>query len=776
MSNTRKGDIPPFVKQRMEHLESVNRETVQALELITQLGDLKTSLNQVDDLSIILGKADSRIRQLLEFGTTAFYVFADNGMDLELAYSMNAPSREKLDRDFQYLTDNLHVAKCINGNKPVFTTLPGEPFPHVLHPLYTSSRVRGMFMGGLKQKKQYISDSFLTVFGIILGNTANMLEGFELYGMIRGMNAELERRVLELAEKQKHLKTEIARRMVTEDDLRNSRQMLRTVMENIPQFIFWKDTQSIYLGCNKNFAKAAGFDSPEQIIGKTDLDMPWTPEESEFFRKIDQEVMEKNESNLNLIERMTMADGVERYIDTNKIPLRNQENQVIGILGTFHDITAQKEYEEQLTHQAFHDALTGLPNRALITERIDRAIRRAQRNTKDLFSVLLLDLDRFKYINDSLGHLAGDRLLVEMGQRLSAQIREVDTVARLGGDEFAILIEDIESPREVVKVLRRLITAIREPFSIHGNKLHSSASIGVVLDTRGYLSPEDVLRDADVAMYDAKRRGGGRFKAYTLSMRDSIMKTATLHNDLITGIGKNEFVLLYQPIHSVDQGTLKGVEALVRWNHPVKGMLSPDEFIPLAEDSGLIVELGRHLLIMACEQAAKWQERLADPIYVSVNISAKQLRNPSFVSFVQDVLDRTGLDPANLALEMTETVLMDRPETTLGILNQLKQLGIRIFLDDFGTGYSSLSYLQQFPVDVIKIDRFFVSALDNDDSGREIVTAIMALAESLNMNVIAEGVEELNQLQSLEALRCRLAQGFHFARPLPPEAIDALLK
>ena len=776
MTNAGRDDLPPFVKERMKHLESVNRETVQALELITQLGDLKTSLNQIDDPVVILGKADSRIRQLLKLDDTAFYVFAENGIDLELAYSIGGQSRDKMDADFQHLTDNLHVAKCINGTRPVFATLPGRSFPHILHPLYTSSRVRGMFMGSLKQKKQYISDSFLTVFGIILGNTANMLEGYELYGMIRGINSELEQRVVELAEKQKDLKTEIARRKVTEDDLRNSRQMLKMVMENIPQFIFWKDTQSTYLGCNKNFAEAAGFESPEQVIGKCDKDLPWTVEEAEFFRKIDQEVMEKNESNLNLIERMTMADGIERFIDTNKIPLRNQEGQVIGILGTFHDITAQKAYEKQLTHQAFHDALTGLPNRALITERIDRAIRRAQRNNRYLFSVLLLDLDRFKYINDSLGHLAGDRLLIEMGQRLSTVLREVDTVARLGGDEFAILIEDIESPKEVVRVLRRLLTAIREPFSIHGNKLHSSASIGVVLDTRGYSSPEDVLRDADVAMYDAKRRGGARFKAYTVSMRDSIMKTATLHNDLITGIGKNEFMLMYQPIYSVDKGLLKGVEALARWNHPVKGVLAPDEFIPLAEDSGLIVELGKHLLIKACEQAAQWQERLPDPIYVSVNISAKQLRNPSFVSFVQDVLDRTSLDPTHLALEMTETVLMDRPDTTLGILTQLKQLGIRLFLDDFGTGYSSLSYLQQFPVDVIKIDRFFVSSLNNGGSGLEIVTAIMALAESLNMNVIAEGVEETAQLKSLDTLRCNLAQGFHFARPLPPEAVAALLK
>jgi len=768
-------DLPAYARERIEHLEKINRETLEALNLITQLSDLKTPLNQVDDVSIILRKANTRVRKLMDFGATAFYVFAENGLDLELGFASGEDEPGTVARDFQALVDDLHVAQCINGTRPIFVTLPGNEHPHLLHPIFTVSRVRGLFMGRLRQRKQYISDSFLNVFSIVLGNTANMLEGFELYGMIRDMNSELETQVKRLARQQKTLKTEIARRKVTEEDLRNSRQMLRMVMENIPQYIFWKDTQSVYLGCNRNFAKAAGLERSESIIGRTDHDLPWTREEAEFFQHIDREVMGKNEASLNLVETITMADGQQRYIETNKIPLRNQDDQVIGMLGTFHDITDQKAYEEQLTHQAFHDALTGLPNRALLIERIDRAIRRFQRSPGAAFSVVLLDLDRFKYINDSLGHLAGDRLLVEMGHRLVGIVREVDTVARMGGDEFAVLIEDIASQREVVRILRRLTEAIRRPFAIHGNELHSAASIGVVLDTRGYHSPEDILRDADVAMYNAKNRGGGRFKVYTRSMRDSVLKTATLHNDLITGIEKQEFVLHYQPIYRMSDRRLVGLEALARWNHPVKGLLPPDEFIPLAEDSGLIVELGRHLLGMACRQAARWQRMTSSPLYVSVNISARQLRNPAFTSRIRDILEETGLSASTLALEMTETVLMDRPETTLGLLQQLKSLGIRLFLDDFGTGYSSLSYLQRFPVDTIKIDKFFVKSLANGDDGREIVAAIMALAHNLNMKVIAEGVEREDQRHSLQNLDCSLAQGYLFARPMPPEQIDLLI-
>lgn len=772
--NTRGGT---YLQERIEHLEKVNRETLDALAHIAELADLKTSLNQISDVSIILSKADNRLRKLLDFGHSAFYTFDEESMDLELMYINDKQYKDQLSAFFQTLVDSMHVAKCINGTKPVFATLDNGQTVVILHPLYTSSRVRGLFMGTLKTEKQYIPDALLSVFSVILGNTANMLESFELYGMIRDMNIELEEQIEDLARHQSQLEDEIKLRKDIEANLRSSRLMLEMVMEHIPQYVFWKDTESVYLGGNRNFANAAGLQSTDGLIGKTDHDLPWTDEEAEFFRKVDREVMDNNSPILNLVEVITLYNGDERFVETNKIPLSGDDGDVIGVLGTFQDITDQKIYEEQLTHQAFHDSLTGLPNRALIIERMDRAIHRARRNPELGFAVMLMDLDRFKYVNDSLGHLAGDRLLVELAGRLSDALRSVDTVARLGGDEFAVLLEGFDTAREMVKILRRIMKIVQEPYIIHGSTIHSSASVGVVLGNSSYASPEDILRDADTAMYTIKNRGGGAFKVYTASMRDTVLKTATLQNDLITGLAKDEFVLEYQPIYDITTDKLKGAEALVRWDHPVRGRLSPDEFIPIAEDTGLIVDMGKRILDMACAQAAEWLKVCAEPFYISVNISGKQLRNPTFTTKVSQALDDAKLPPETLALEVTETVLMERADTTLNILRTLKGMGIRLFLDDFGTGYSSLSYLQQFPVDTIKIDRCFVKNLGNGVQGDdEIIKAIMALAQSMNMHVIAEGVEEVIQLKVLKDIQCKLAQGFYYARPMPPEVFTRLLK
>lgn len=772
-SKERKND---YLRERIKHLEKVNQETLDALGSIPQLADLKTSLNQISDVSIILSKADTRLRQLLDLGDSAFFTFDEEGMDLLLTFISDKKQQDQMEASYQTLVDSMHVAKCINGTKPVFAIINKGQTVVVLHPLYTSSRVRGLFMATLQTQKQYIPDAILSVFSVILGSTANMLESFELYGLIRDMNIELEDQIEELAQRQRNLEDEISLRKNIEGNLRSSRLMLQLVMENIPQHVFWKDTNFQYMGCNRNFADAAGLNASDDIIGKTDHDLPWTNDEADFFRKVDKEVMENDSPILNLVELITTHDGNERFIETNKIPLKDDDNKIVGLLGTFQDITEQKIYQEKLTFQAFHDALTGLPNRALLTERIDRAIKRFRRDPKNGYAVMLLDLDRFKYINDSLGHLAGDRLLVEVGNRLEDTLRSVDTVARLGGDEFAILVEGFDTSREMVRILRRITEVIQQPYTLHSSTIHSSASIGVAMADKRYTSPEDLLRDADTAMYTVKNRGGHGFKVYTASMRDTVIKTATLQNDFITGLTKNEFFLEYQPIVDIDTGEFKGAEALVRWNHPVRGRLSPDEFIPIAEDTGLIVDLGNRILDMACEQACKWKRLTPNPFYLSVNVSSKQLQNPTFVAKVQKALDTNELPPEYIALEATESALIERTDATLNIMRSIKQMGLRIFLDDFGTGYSSLSYLQQFPVDTIKIDKCFIRPLTHDlEADDRIVKAILALARSLDMQVIAEGVEDETQLRALLALDTQLAQGFYFSRPMSPENLTSYI-
>lgn len=769
------GRSEAYLQNRIDHLEKVNRETLDALTQVSQLADLKTSLNRISDISIILTKADTRLRKLMNFSHSAFYTFDEESMALELRYLDDESGNDLLQECYQSLVDSMHVARCINGTKPIFATVNNEAI--LLHPLYTSSRVRGLFLATLATHKQYIPDSLLAVSSVIFRNTANMLESFELYGLIRDMNIELEDQIDELASNQKKLEDEICLRKNTEANLRDSRNMLEMVMEHIPQHVFWKNTDCVYMGANRNFASAAGLDSSDDIIGKTDFDLPWTEDETDFFRKVDREVMDHNTPILNLIEAVTMHNGEERYIETNKIPLSDEDGKIIGILGTFHDITDQKLYQEQLAHQAFHDPLTGLPNRALIIERIDRAIKRAKRNPEQGFAVMLLDLDRFKYVNDSLGHLAGDRLLVKLAGRLSETLRSVDTVARLGGDEFAVLIEGFDTAREMVRILRRIIKIVQDPYIIHGSTIHSAASVGVVLGNTSYNTPDDILRDADTAMYTIKNRGGGAFKVYTASMRDTVLRTATLQNDLISGLTKNEFFMEYQPVYDIASGTFKGAEALVRWNHPIKGRLAPDEFIPIAEDTGLIVDLGMRILDMACAQAAKWRKMSQAPFYIAVNISGKQLHNSSFTTKVRKTLTKYDLPPEFLALEVTETVLMEKADTTLNIMRHIKEMGISIFLDDFGTGYSSLSYLQLFPVDTIKIDRCFVRPLGHEEkSNDKIIKTILALARSLNMKVIAEGVENTAQLDVLRSLDCQLAQGFYYSRPVSPDKLTEILR
>ncbi len=442
--------------------------------------------------------------------------------------------------------------------------------------------------------------------------------------------------------------------------------------------------------------------------------------------------------------------------------------EITGVYYIYSDNTERKAFEAELAHQAFHDALTGLPNRALFHERLQRAVHRSQRRPEARFAVMLVDLDGFKKINDSLGHLMGDRYLVEIAGRLARNLREVDTVARLGGDEFAILLEDYGSNREVVDVVRRIQTRVRQPFVNMGQEMYSSASIGLVLRTAGYTDPVELLRDADTAMYHAKDLGKDRFVIFNTRMHDNAVESLRLENDLREALESEQFVLQYQPIVAVEDGRLKGFEALVRWDHPTRGRIGPDMFIPLAEDTGLIVPLGRWVLREACRQMHQWREQAPDrDCYVmSVNVSNRQLQREDIVDMVAEAMEEYGVRGECLRLELTESVIMSDARRTVDKLAQLKALGVKLAVDDFGTGYSSLSYLQKFPIDSLKIDRSFISGEGDETEKLEIVRAIVSLARNMGLGVVAEGVESGDQLDRLREVECNEAQGYMFARPL----------
>jgi diguanylate cyclase (GGDEF)-like protein len=431
---------------------------------------------------------------------------------------------------------------------------------------------------------------------------------------------------------------------------------------------------------------------------------------------------------------------------------------------------------EQLTRQAFRDALTGLPNRALFMDRLSHGLTRARRRHEHV-AVLFLDLDRFKVINDTLGHTVGDQLLVEVSNRLGSALRPGDTVARLGGDEFGLLLEDVADAETAELVALRIEAELAKSLSFEGREVFVTASIGIALSSERLGTPEEVLRDADLAMYHAKAKGKARHEIFDGTMSAPALDRMDLEMDLRSAITNRDFRLHYQPILRLDTGRIVEVEALIRWQHEKRGLLQPDAFIGLTEETGLIVPIGQWVLTEACRQARTWQiEFPRNPaLGMSVNLSAKQFQNPKLVEEITDALTMSGLDPACLKLEITESVVMQDVPATLAKLRELKDLGIRLAIDDFGTGYSSLGYLKRFPVDTLKIDRSFVKGLSHEGGDSAIVRAVVTVAKSLNMDVTAEGIETEQQRLELKALGCDLGQGFLFGRPSAPEHLKPLL-
>ena len=469
-----------------------------------------------------------------------------------------------------------------------------------------------------------------------------------------------------------------------------------------------------------------------------------------------------------------IKDGSIIPISVSASPIVDDAGTLVGVCSIAEDIRARTALEARLHYQAFHDPLTGLANRTLLKDRLEHALARQARSGAAL-GVLLLDLDDFKSINDSLGHRAGDELLVSVAERLRGCTREADTLARLGGDEFAVLLEDLPDRGEAVQVAERIIESLSSRFTYEGRAFPVSASVGLAFAEGGTAPLDDVLRDADVAMYLTKSTTKGGFTVFEPGMHLAVKHRLQLKADLAKAMGTNELCLHYQPIIDLPSGNIVGVEALARWNHPERGMVSPADFIPVAEESGLIVPLGLWVLETACRQAKAWREATTNPLRVSVNVSGRQLEDRRFVDEVAHVLDRVGFDPTQLVLEITETVLVSKAGESLDQLRSLKALGVQLAIDDFGTGYSSLSSLQLLPVDILKIDRSFIAHLDGDDEQAGLARAVLSLGRTLQMETVAEGVESDSQAEELRKLDCNMAQGYFFARPADATRVSSLL-
>ncbi|MEW5772469.1 MAG: EAL domain-containing protein [Thermodesulfobacteriota bacterium] len=475
--------------------------------------------------------------------------------------------------------------------------------------------------------------------------------------------------------------------------------------------------------------------------------------------------------------RIVTRSGEVRWVSQEWRKVSGEQGDDLGIRTSIRDITDRKIMEQQLTHQALHDPLTGLANRSLCVDRIRRAVQRAARREDYHFAVVFVDLDRFKSINDGFGHSCGDALLMEFSQRIAGIVRSLDTVARFGGDEFVILLEELPSLRRVIRFVKRVREALASPFTIQGYEVRLTASFGIAFGANGSQRPEDLLQKANIAMHRAKEMGRDRIKVFNSRMLEQAILHMTLENDMRRAIARNEFSLVYQPIYSLREHRLVGFEALLRWEHPDHAFSGPGEFIPLAEETGLIIELGKWALREACSTLSLWREShaWARDLKMSVNISPRQFSQADLVQSISHILRDTDVPPDRLRLEITETAIMDNAAAAVDKLHRLKGLGIAISVDDFGTGYSSMAYLQRFPLDILKIDLSFVRRIETTPENRLIVKAIISLAHSLGLQVVAEGIEKEEHRDHLTALDCEFGQGFFFSQPLPYLEAEALV-
>ncbi|HEY3327797.1 MAG TPA: EAL domain-containing protein [Novimethylophilus sp.] len=563
--------------------------------------------------------------------------------------------------------------------------------------------------------------------------------------------------------------------LVAENKIKTSQQMLQSILDAVPVRIFWKDRESRYLGANSLFLQDVGVGNIRQLIGMDDFHLFPTPH-AELYRKDDQQVMASAAPKLNFEESISTAAGQKKFHLTSKVPLqRPNDGEVIGVLGSYTDITALKHAEETIRHQANFDPLTNLPNRRLFNDRLDQEIKKSNRAGQPL-ALLLIDLDRFKEINDTLGHGMGDMLLMQAAQRLRGCVRETDTIARLGGDEFAVILGELNDLGSVERVAQCILLQLAEPFHLINETVYISASIGITLYPEDAKDLEALLQNADQAMYAAKEQGHNRFHYFTSAMQDVAQTRMRLTRDMRGALADCQFLVYYQPIVELATDTIHKAEALIRWQHPTRGLISPAEFIPIAEDTGMIMEIGDWVFREAANQAKVWRTSHHAEFQISINKSPIQFQSADHIQAAWlNYLHELGIPGSGIVVEITEGILMDSSSAITGKLLEFRDAGVQVALDDFGTGYSSLSYLKKFDIDFLKIDQTFIRNLAAGSDDMALCEAIIVMAHKLGIKVIAEGIETAEQCALLAAAGCDYGQGYLFSRPVPAEEFERLL-
>ena len=635
------------------------------------------------------------------------------------------------------------------------------------------NRIKALHAGGV----DYIDKPFQI--DEVLLRIKNQLKFQAAQKEILQFNLELERRIQErtvqLEEANRELQQEILERKQVTRLLQESEEKLESILNSLEEVVWSADVAT----SNLLFLNPAA----QKVYGRSVVELLNNPDlRLESIHPEDRDRVELslasslNKSN-DLEYRIVQPSGEIRWVWERSRLICDREGIVKRRDGIIHDITKRKQIEEELSYEAKHDSLTNLPNRAEFLERVEQSLTQSHKDQDHLFAVLFIDLDRFKIVNDSLGHLVGDKLLIRVAQILQGCSRTQDFVARLGGDEFTILLNQVKTVEDGIQIADRIQQQLATPFYLEGHTVFTSASIGIVIGNSQYQDSSEILRDADIAMYSAKNHGKARHEVFDQEMYAQTKELLEIENDLRKAVFQDEFVLHYQPIVSLETNTLYGFEALFRWNHPLKGLVYPDKFIHVAEETGLIVAIGEWVLKEACHQLCNWQAQYsgAAKLKISVNIASQQIKDPNFLLTLDQTLTNTGLSANALHIEITESTLMDYNPETINLFNQIRERGIKLNIDDFGTGYSSLQYLNRFPISILKIDRSFIQGMLDEKENFEIVKTIITLARTLKIDVIAEGVENLKQFKVLQTFNCKLGQGYLFSKPMDHQSAALLI-
>lgn len=568
---------------------------------------------------------------------------------------------------------------------------------------------------------------------------------------------------------------DITQLKLVEHALRENEERLRLVTENMQDLVCLLEKNGKFIYVTPSCESLLGY-QPDDLIGQSLAHFLYECERPQILQQISS-ISALNHSLPPLVYRMQKKTGDYIWLETLIQPILNQEGVIVHLQSTSRDVSDRIKMEQQLKYDALHDSLTGLKNRTFLMNRLDEVLKENQFTTEPSLAILFLDLDHFKLINDTLGHLIGDQLLKLIANKLLECVRQNDLVARLGGDEFVILLEKINRADEVIYIASRILNTLATSFMLNQREIFVTTSIGIVIENKTYYKAEDLIRDADLALYQAKSKGRGCYAIFESEMYQSVLQRVNLENDLRKAIFNQELMLYYQPIITLETLKLVGFEALIRWNHPTQGLISPAQFIPLAEESGLIIFLGQWVLEEACQQLQKWQGKysLAQTLKISINLSVQQLQDSQLLEKLQQVIQKTKIDGSSLILEITESMLVKNIQKTDELLSRIQSQGILISIDDFGTGYSSLSYLHRLPVNAFKIDRSFINQIQKEDETYTIVETIITLSKLLGLKVVAEGVETLQQLNWLRYHQCDFGQGFLFSKPVPSEQAEYLL-